>query len=166
MILYPSLAAEIPGVILEQDLPIPTIEDKIEPQDQDRAKDAVARNANLEPFDVAGVNAPMIIRANNDDINKISDDNNCILLIATIPANNNHGPLILPNTSDSDTLDDKDKSKDKDNNEMFQAMTIYCRWMAKRLANRRRDLQTIKIRECAEPSSTTREWQQNTQTTA
>jgi hypothetical protein len=32
VVLYPSLAAEIPGVVLERDLPIPMIEDKIEPQ--------------------------------------------------------------------------------------------------------------------------------------
>ncbi len=36
-------------------------------------------------------------------------------MITTIPANNNHDPLILPDTSDSDTLDDKDQCKDKDN---------------------------------------------------
>jgi hypothetical protein len=43
----------------------------------------------------------MIICANNNKINKIdkiNDNNNSILLIATIPANNNHYPIILPNT--------------------------------------------------------------------
>jgi hypothetical protein len=46
----------------------------------------------------------------------INDNNGTILLIATIPVNNNHNPLILPNTSDSDTSDDKDQCEDKENN--------------------------------------------------
>jgi hypothetical protein len=31
MVLYPSLVAEIPGVVLEQDIPIQMNEDKIKP---------------------------------------------------------------------------------------------------------------------------------------
>ncbi len=114
VVFYPSLVAEIPRVVLEQDLPIPMIEGKIDPQGC--AKDAAARNANLEPFNVTGVDAPTIIRTNNNKINVINDDNNSILLIATTLANNNHDPLILPDTSDSDTLDDKDQCKDEEYN--------------------------------------------------
>jgi hypothetical protein len=114
MVLYLSLALEIPRVVLKQDVPIPTIEDKIEPQGC--AKDAAAHNANLEPFNVAGVDTPMIIRANNNEIDKINDDSDGILLIATIPANNNQDPLILPDTSDSDTLNNEDQNEDKQNN--------------------------------------------------
>ncbi len=47
---------------------------------------------------------------------EIDDDNNGILSIATIPANNNHSPLILPNTSDSDRLDNDNQNEDKENN--------------------------------------------------
>jgi hypothetical protein len=65
VVLYPSLTAEFPRVVLERDLPIPAIEDKIEPQGH--AKDAAARNANLEPFNVAVVDVPMIIHANNNE---------------------------------------------------------------------------------------------------
>ncbi len=36
-------------------------------------------------------------------------------MIATIPANNNHNPLILPNTLDSDASDDEDQCKDEEN---------------------------------------------------
>ncbi len=54
--------------------------------------------------------------ANKDDINVNNDDNDDILSIVTTPVNNNHNPLILPNTSDSDTLDDKDQCEDKENN--------------------------------------------------
>jgi hypothetical protein len=111
--LYPSLVAKIPGVVLERDLPIPTIEDEIEPQG--RTKDTMEHNANLEPFDVAGRDATTIIHTNNNKIGVINDNGNDILSIAPIPANNNHNPLIHPNTSDSDTLDDKDQCKDEEN---------------------------------------------------
>ncbi len=80
------------------------------------AEDAAACNANLEPFYVAGLDPPTIIRANNDEIDVSNDNNDGILLIATIPANNNHDPLILPNTSDSATSDDKDQCKDEEKN--------------------------------------------------
>ncbi len=113
VVLYQSLAAEIPGVVLEQDLPILMIEDKIELQGH--AKDAAARNANHKPFNIAGVDALAIIRANNNKINIINDDDDGILSIATIPGNNNHDPLILPGTSDSDASDNKDQSKNKEN---------------------------------------------------
>jgi hypothetical protein len=113
VVLYPSLAAEIPGVVLERDLPIPTIKDEIKPQGC--TKDATAGNANLESFYIAGVDALIIICANNNKINKINDDNDGILSIATIPVNNNHNPFILPNTSDPDTLDNKDQNKDEEN---------------------------------------------------
>ncbi len=79
-------------------------------------KDAAACNAHLEPFYVAGLDAPTIIRTNNDEIDVSNDKDDGILLIATVPANNNHDPLILPNTSDSDTSDHKDQCKDKENN--------------------------------------------------
>ncbi len=115
MVLNPSLVAEIPRAVLERDLPISRIEDKIEPQDP--AKDAAACNANLEPFNIAGGDAPTIIHAKKHKINVINDNDNGILLIVTISANNNHNLLILPNTSDSDTLDGKDQCKDKENNE-------------------------------------------------
>jgi hypothetical protein len=62
------------------------------------------------------VDAPTIIGANNNEINVINDNDEGILLIATIPANNSHDPLILPNTSNSDTSDDKDQCGDKENN--------------------------------------------------
>jgi hypothetical protein len=98
---------------VERDLPIPTIDNKTEPQGC--AKDAMAGNANLEPFDVAAVDALMIKHTNNNKTNAINDINDGILLIETIPANNNHDPLILPDTSDSDTLDNRDQCKVKDN---------------------------------------------------
>ncbi len=134
VVLYLSLAAEIPGVVLERDLPIPTIEDKIEPQGC--AKDTAVRNANLKSFDVARVDAPTIIHANNKKIDIINDDNNGILSIATIPAKNNHDPLILPNTSDSNTSTTKTNARMRRAPRTILAVAI---WMARRLMNQRRD---------------------------
>jgi hypothetical protein len=51
--LYPSLAAEHPGVALGQDQPLPSI--KVELVPQGRAEDAAAHNANIQPLDIAGV---------------------------------------------------------------------------------------------------------------
>ena len=53
VILYPSLAAEHPGVALGRDQPLPLIKEELIPQG--RAEDAAARNTNLQPLDVAGV---------------------------------------------------------------------------------------------------------------
>jgi hypothetical protein len=64
VVLYPSLAAEHPGVVLRRDQPLPLIKEKLVPQG--RAEDAVACNANLRPFDVAGVAAVPIVHANAD----------------------------------------------------------------------------------------------------
>ena len=57
VILYPSLATEHPGVALGQDQPLPSIKEKLFPQDH--AKDAAACNANLQPLNVAGVGAAL-----------------------------------------------------------------------------------------------------------
>jgi hypothetical protein len=123
VVLYPALAAEIPGVVLDQDQPIPLIEDKIEPQG--RAKDAAARKANIEPFNVAGVDALTIVHANNNEIDEIDDDNNDIMSLATIPPANNPNPLVLPDTSDdydanannNKSSNDDESSNDKSSNE-------------------------------------------------
>ncbi len=64
------------------------------------------------------MDASPIIRANNNEIDVINDNNKKgIQSITTIPANNNHDPLILSNTSDSDTLDNKDQNKNTKNDE-------------------------------------------------
>jgi len=66
IVLYPSLTAEHPRVVLGQDQPLPSIKEELVPQGQ--AEDAVARNANIQPFDVAGVMAAPIIHANADKL--------------------------------------------------------------------------------------------------
>ena len=61
---YPSLVREFPGIALDRDLPIPSIEDELEPQG--RAEDAAALNANIAPYVAAGVDGPVIIDADDD----------------------------------------------------------------------------------------------------
>lgn len=78
-VVYPSLTAEFPRVILEGDMPIPPIEPKIEPHG--RAEDAAANNANLPPYAAAGVNGTDMITNDvheydindNDDIMEVHD---------------------------------------------------------------------------------------------
>ncbi len=71
MVLYPSLVAKFLGVTLGRDNPIPTIKEDIIPQG--RAKADAARNANMEHFTVAGVDAPTIVHADINEINKTDD---------------------------------------------------------------------------------------------
>jgi hypothetical protein len=115
VVLYPALAAEILGMVLDQDQPIPLIKDKIEPQGPAKDKDAAAQNVNIKPFGISGVDAPTIVHANNDEINKIDDIDGNIMSIATVPRVNNLNPLVLPDASDKDNADaDNNKSSNKD----------------------------------------------------
>jgi hypothetical protein len=114
VVLYPSLVAEFPGVTLGRDHPIPTIEKDIMPQGRDEA--AAARNANMEPFAAAGVDAPTIIHADINEIDETDDDNDGIISVADIPAQADHYPLNIPDTSDKDDegKDNEDNNKDDD----------------------------------------------------
>jgi hypothetical protein len=75
----------------------------------------VARNANIEQFDVAGVDALTIARTNEDKINEIDDDEDNIMSITTIPPANNPNPLVLPDTLDNDNADANDDESSNDN---------------------------------------------------
>ncbi len=110
VVLYPSLIAKFPGVTLGRDHPIPTIKEDIIPQG--RAKANAACNANMEQFAVAGVDAPTIIHADINEIDKTDDDNDGIISVANIPAQANQDPLIVPDTSDKDGGDDNDDDKE------------------------------------------------------
>jgi hypothetical protein len=120
LVLYPSLAAEHPGVVLGQDQPLPSIEEELVPQGH--AKDAAARNANLRRFDVAGVAVAPIIHANADEfIDYKIDNNNGIIAVGDIPQQPPHVPLVVNDTDDnvaagSDDNDDEDDSSDEDVN--------------------------------------------------
>ena len=115
IILYPSLAAEHPGVVHGPDQPLPLIEEELVPQG--RAKDAVAHNSNLQPFEVAGVAAAPIVHANVDKLDDYkSDDNNGIIAKGDIPQLPPHAPLVVNNTDNDDTAgsdnDDNDNNND------------------------------------------------------
>jgi hypothetical protein len=80
IVLYPSLAAEHPGVALGRDQPLRSIEEELIPQGQ--AKDAAACNANLRPFDVSGVAAAPIVHANADKfVDYESNDDDGIIAV-------------------------------------------------------------------------------------
>ncbi len=117
VVLYPSLAAEHPGVVLKRDQPLPSIEEELIPQGQ--AEDAVACNANLRPFNIAGVVAAPIVHANADELNDYEiDDDDDIIAVGDIPQQPPHAPLEVNDTDgDNNTAgsgDNKDDNKDVD----------------------------------------------------
>jgi hypothetical protein len=73
-ILYPSLVAKFPGVMLDRDIPIPSIEEEFAPQG--RAKDVAAHNANIPPYAIAGVDRPAIVDIDDGKIEVYDNDNN------------------------------------------------------------------------------------------
>ncbi len=127
IVLYPSLAAEHPRVVLGKDQPLPLIEEELVPQG--RAKDAAAHNANLRPFDIAGVAAAPIIHANAVKfVDYEIDDDNGIIAIGEVPQQPPHVPLVVNNTDNnvaagSDDDDNDDNSSDKDINNKPAAAT-------------------------------------------
>jgi hypothetical protein len=115
VVLYPSLAAEHPGVVLGRDQPLPSIEEELVPQGQ--AKDAAACNANIQPFDVAGVVAAPIVHANADKLDDYEiDDDNDIIDVGDIPQQPPHAPLVV-NGTDNDDDDDGNDNDDDDNDD-------------------------------------------------
>jgi hypothetical protein len=113
MVLYPSFSAEIPGIILDQDQPIPSIKDKIKLQG--RIENDAAHNTNIESFDIVAVDALTILHANNNKSGEIDDNNDNIMSIGTILLANNPNPLILPDkTDDNNTNKNDDESCNDD----------------------------------------------------
>ncbi len=105
--------------MLGRDQPLPSIEEELVPQ----GEDAAARNANLRPFDVAGVVAAPIVHTNTDNLNNYEiDDNDGIIAVGDIPQQPPHTPLVVDDTDkDSNTGgsgdDDDDGDKDVDGDE-------------------------------------------------
>ena len=120
VILYPSIAAELPGVALEHDMPQPSIEADLIPHGH--AEDEAARNANHEPFGIVGVEpvAGVIIHAEDGKIDSDSDkdDNNGIIAINDAPLPVAQDPLVLSDLSDDEPNDDdSDDDSDDDNDD-------------------------------------------------
>ena len=115
ILLYLSLAAETPGVVLERHQPIPSLEYEIEPQG--RAENAAAQNANLEPINVAGLDTPTIIHDNANELYYSIYDNDGIISIATISRDQDDPhPLVLDDTTEGGD-EDEDKESDDDDDE-------------------------------------------------
>ena len=80
----------------------------------------MARNANLQPFNVAGVAAGPIIHVNADKLDDYeNDDDDSIIAVGDIPQQPPHSPLVVSNTDNNDTAgsgdnDDVDVDEDED----------------------------------------------------
>jgi hypothetical protein len=109
---YPSLTRKFPGIALNCDLPVPSIEDKYEPQGC--AKDTAALNANIVPCAIAGGDGPIIINADDDKIEVYNNDGDGIIAVADIPHNNNAGAHATINNSD-DNIDAENDGNDASN---------------------------------------------------
>jgi hypothetical protein len=115
VVLYPSLAAEHPGMVLERDQPLPSIEEELAPQGQ--AEDAAARNTNLRLFDVTGVMAAPIVHANADKLDNYKiDDDDGIIAIGDIPQQPPHAPLVVNDTKDNNNTAGSGGDDDDDDN--------------------------------------------------
>ncbi len=118
-VLYPSLVAEFPGVALDRDLPIPSIEEEFAPQG--RAEDVAALNANIAPYAVAGVNGPVIVNADNGEIEIYNDDDDDgIIDVLNLPrhADIDYGGHIGADDDNSNNGNiDDDDSDDEDNDD-------------------------------------------------
>ena len=123
VILYPSIAVELPGVDLKHNSPRPSIEPDLIPHGQ--AEDAAMRNANQEPFNVVGVEPVTVIHAKDGEIDSDSDedDNNGIIAINNAPLPVAQDPLILSDSSDNeqnnDDHSDNDSEDDDDDDPSF-----------------------------------------------
>ncbi len=123
VVLYPLLAAEFPGITLDCDVAVPSIEEEIIPHG--RAKDAAACNANVAPFVAVGVNhGPAAIHANNNKIGEYDNKDEDIIVVADIP-HGNAPPQNLIAIPDSDEIvastngdsDSDDVNSDNDDND-------------------------------------------------
>ncbi len=153
VVLYPSLVAEFPGVTLGRYHPIPTIKEDIMLQGRNEA--AAARNANMEPFTTAEVDAPMIIHANINEIDKTDNNDNGIISVADIPAQADHYPLNIPDTSDDDNKGKDDEDDNKDNNTP-QENSHQMSWEGNRKERKLQEWK-MKLQECANHSTKTKE---------
>ncbi len=90
----------------------------------------MARNANLRPFDVAGVVAAPIVHANADKLDDYEiDDNDGIIAIGDIPQQPPHAPLVVNDTDDDNNTassgddnddDDEDADGDEDDDKLSE----------------------------------------------
>ena len=101
-------------MVLGQDQPLPSIKEELFPQGQ--ADDDAAHNANLRPFDVAGVVTAPIVHASADELDDYEiDDDDGIIAVGDIPQQPPHAPLVVNNTDDDNNT--AGSGNDDDNND-------------------------------------------------
>jgi hypothetical protein len=122
VILYPLLAAELPGVVLQgRDMPRPSIEADLTPQGC--TEDEATQNANHELFDIVGVDQPAaaahaIVHAKDGKINSNNDkdNNDGIIAINNAPISQMaQEPLVLPDLSEDEPANNSNNGKDDNN---------------------------------------------------
>jgi hypothetical protein len=118
IILYPLLAAEFPGVTLDRNFAVPSIEDDIFPHGL--AKDATAQNANAAPFIAQEwINGLAAIQANDNKIDKgkYEDKDDGIIKVADIPPGNAppQNPIVAIPDSNKDAASTSEDSDSDDN---------------------------------------------------
>ncbi len=103
-------------MVLRRDQPLLLIEEELVPQGC--AKDAAARNTNLEPFNVTGLAvASLIIPANADKLDNYKIDNNGgIIAMGDIPQQPPHAPLVVNNTDNDGIAESDDNDEDAKSN--------------------------------------------------
>ncbi len=115
MVLYPSIEAEFPGVVLTCD--ILTVEEEIELHG--RVKELATQNAFMAPVTIAGVNAPCAIPANKDKYEYSDDNNDGIIRVQDIPTQNpakNMNPVIpLKSDNEQDVAPNDNKDVNPNN---------------------------------------------------
>jgi hypothetical protein len=116
VVLYPSIVAEFPGVTLDRDIAVATVEDDVEPHG--RLEDAAAHNAGLEPVAIVGVDRAAIIDALDDELAPDDDgpDDDGIIAVANIPPLAPEEALVVDDEDSSTEGEDTDV-RDSDNSD-------------------------------------------------
>jgi len=120
---YPSIPAEFPGVDLERDTLMETIEEEFMPHG--RPEDAVALNAGYVPPGLAGVERAAVIEAHADEIaHDELDDDDDIIAVADLPVAPLQDALFIDDAdntvadaSHDDEASDADSDADSDNDD-------------------------------------------------
>jgi hypothetical protein len=124
-IAYPSIVVELPGLSLERDMPIPTIEAEFE--QQGHPENEAAHNANLLPFAAAGVNwghNHEIVDYDNHEIADYDDEDDGGIIAVNEIQPPEHGDIInmidIPQNDFNDQIDghvDTNSDTDSDNDD-------------------------------------------------
>ncbi len=117
VVLYPTLAAELPGITLDRDMPVTAVEEAIPPQG--RAEDSAAANAGLAPLDrgVLFNEAAAVIDADAYKFDPMEgdDNDNGIIAVADIPPHDFEDGVLVVDNDDAAELPRADDHHDDAN---------------------------------------------------